>query len=121
VKTLEELRQQIGVRILEVGPDGGAGLIQHGKLEASVIWSYGCGWEHVSIAPRKKSYTPSWDEMCWLKETFFNDDEWVVQFHPPAAEYVNNVSNCLHLWRPIQETMPTPPAWMVGIKGLKLR
>ncbi|MBQ6053009.1 MAG: hypothetical protein IJL30_06990 [Clostridia bacterium] len=47
---------------------------------------------------------------------FFRDDEVVVQYHPAKSEYVNNLPNCLHLWRPRQIAMPTPPSIMVGIR-----
>lgn len=65
----------------------------------------------------KPMYTPTWEEMCRLKDMFFRDDEVVVQYHPAKSEYVNNMPNCLHLWRPIEQPMPTPPAIMVGIKA----
>lgn len=116
MKKLEELKQTSNLLIGSVGVDGGRGKIHYGKLVASVIWSNGGGWEHVSIAPYRRSYTPSWDEMCKLKDMFFYDDEVVVQYHPAKSEYVNNVSNCLHLWRPLNDVLPTPPVIMVGIK-----
>ncbi len=47
---------------------------------------------------------------------FFNEDETVVEYHPAKSEYVNNIPNCLHLWRPLNEHMPTPPSIMVGVK-----
>ena len=121
MKTLEEIRELNNLRIIKTGVDGGCGEIQYGRLKGTVIWSNGGGWEHVSIAPYNRNYTPSWSEMCKLKEMFFRPEEWVVQFHPAETEYVNNVGNCLHLWRPITQTLPTPPAWMVGLKGAKLR
>lgn len=34
------------------------------------------------------------------KDMFFKEDEIVVQYHPAKSEYVNNMPNCLHLWRP---------------------
>lgn len=117
MKTLEELRDTANLLIRQTGADGGYGEIQYGKLRGSVIWSFGGGWEHVSVSPYKHSYTPSWDEMCRLKDMFWNDDEVVVQYHPAKSEYVNNMPNCLHLWRPINETMPTPPSIMVGIRN----
>jgi hypothetical protein len=40
----------------------------------------------------------------------------VVQYHPAKSEYVNNMPNCLHLWRPVNEAMPTPPSIMVGVR-----
>jgi len=54
--------------------------------------------------------------MCALKDMFFREDETVVQYHPAKSEYVNNRPNCLHLWKPTAEELPTPPAIMVGIK-----
>lgn len=117
MKTLEELKATPNLSIFNTATDGGVGVIwQAGKRYGSVIWSNGGGWEHVSIAPYKKNHTPTWDEMCRLKEMFFRDDEVVVQYHPAKSEYVNNMPNCLHLWRPLNEVMPTPPTIMIGMK-----
>ena len=116
MKPLKELINTPNLCIQHTGYDGGSGYVQFGNMRASVIWSNGGGWEHVSMAPYKHSYVPSWADMCKLKEMFFGPDEWVVQFHPPESEYVNNMQNCLHLWRPIDAEMPTPPSWMVGLK-----
>lgn len=117
MKTYEDLRDVPGLRICELGTDGGMGeLWRAGKPWATVIWSFGGGWEHVSIRPIKKSHTPTWGEMCALKDAFFREDEVVVQYHPAKSEYVNNVPNCLHLWRPLNDAMPTPPSIMVGVK-----
>ena len=117
VRTLEELKRTRNLRVIATAEDGGAGEVQYGKLTGSVIWSFGGGWEHVSIAPYRKSYTPSWGEMCRLKDMFFYGDEVVVQFHPAKSQYVSNVDNCLHLWRPINEKLPTPPSIMVGVRN----
>lgn len=118
MRTLEELKHTPNLMIKCTGNDGGCGEIyKAGKSFATVIWSNGGGWDHVSIAPYKKTCIPSWKDMCDLKDMFFNHEETVVQFHPPKSEYVNNVSNCLHLWRPINENMPTPPSIMVGIRS----
>ena len=46
-------------------------------------------------------------------DRFWGDDQWVVEFHPPASEYVNNMENCLHLWRPINKELPTPASILV--------
>lgn len=117
MKTNDELRNTPNLLISRTSVDGGMGvLFRAGKQFASVIWSNGGGWEHVSVSPFKKSYTPSWDEMCSLKDMFFHDDEVVVQYHPAKSEYVNNMPNCLHLWRPMHEKMPTPPSIMVGVR-----
>lgn len=117
MKTFEELKQTPNLLIIRTGLDGGIGeTFKIGKRYGSVIWSFGGGWEHVSVCPYKHSHTPTWDEMCSLKDMFFRDDEVVVQYHPAKSEYVNNMPNCLHLWRPINEVLPTPPSIMVGVK-----
>ena len=66
---------------------------------ASVIWDTKNGYEHVSVSPRHKFRTPTWDDMCFLKDVFFDDEEEVYQIHPKKSEYVNFRENCLHLWR----------------------
>ena len=47
---------------------------------------------------------------------FFREDEVVIQYHPAKSEYVNNVPNCLHLWKSQKQDMPTPSSIMVGVK-----
>ena len=116
MKTLEQLRKTPRLIVEIESIDGGMGIIALTKWTGTVIWSFGGGWEHVSVSPMKKHITPSWDDMCRIKDMFFNDDEWVVQFHPAKSEYVNNMPNCLHVWRPISEKLPTPPSWMTGCK-----
>lgn len=117
MKTLEEIKKIPGLLIVKTAHDGGMGWLCRGKKPwASVVWSWGGGWDHVSISPCKKSYTPSWDEMCELKDDFFYEDEAVVQYHPAKSEYVNNVRNCLHIWKPQNEALPIPPSYMVGLK-----
>lgn len=59
--------------------------------------SDGGGWEHVSVSTIERC--PTWDEMCKVKSLFWDDDDLVVQYHPPASEYVNNHPYTLHLWR----------------------
>jgi hypothetical protein len=81
-----------------------------------VICSDGMGWEHVSVSLPDRC--PTWDEMCWIKSLFWDAHECVVQYHPPEREYVNNHAYCLHLWRPTDQRMPTPPQFMVGVKDL---
>ncbi len=72
-------------------------------------------WEHVSVRAVKqfgkqfKSFTPTWDEMCFVKSLFWDDEDCVVQFHPPKSEYVNIHPNVLHLYRPVEDEIPMPP------------
>lgn len=69
-------------------------------------------WEHVSVSTRGRC--PTWDEMCYVKNLFWSEEETVVQYHPPKSEYVNMAKTCLHLWR-YKGEMPMPGKWMVGI------
>lgn len=116
MKTPEEIMKTPNLLISHIQKDGGFGEIRFLKMSCSVVWSNGGGWEHVSIAPYKRSCIPSWDDMCKVKDMFWQDDEAVIQIHPAKKDYVNNVPNCLHLWRPINETLPLPPSIMVGLR-----
>lgn len=74
-------------------------------------------WEHVSVRAidYKGERVPTWEEMCFIKAAFWDDEECVVQFHPPRSEYVNNHPYVLHLWKPIGLEMPRPPKIAVGV------
>ncbi len=76
-----------------------------------VVVSWGDGWDHVSVSKPKR--VPTWDEMCFVKDIFFNPDECVIQYHPPQSAYVNIHPNCLHLWRQQNGSPPLPPSYMV--------
>lgn len=114
MKKIEEIRELANFKVEQVSHDGGYGVIyKDRKPYGSVIWSFGEGWEHVSIAPFNRRRKPDWDDMCRLKDMFFYDDEVVVQYHPAKKDYVNILDNCLHLWRPTEGTFPTPPTILV--------
>jgi hypothetical protein len=83
-----------------------------------IIASDGMGWEHVSVSC--KTRCPSWSEMCFVKDLFWDDEETVIQYHPPRSQYVDNCSHCLHLWKPIGMDIPLPPTILVGMKGVEL-
>lgn len=117
MKSLEELQTTPHLIIGRVGMDGGSGEVHLQKWSGSVIWSYGGGWDHVSVAPYKKHITPSWEDMCMIKNMFFDEDEVAVQFHPAKSEYVNKMPNCLHIWKPQTEKLPVPDSLMVGLKA----
>ena len=78
------------------------------------IFSWGCGFEHLSVSTPIK--TPTWDQMCFMKDIFWKDDEVCMQIHPKKENYVNNMQYCLHIWRPIDKEIPTPPNIMVGFR-----
>lgn len=90
-------------------------------------------WEHVSVHAFKPegrragrligigsepskgaSRTPTWREMCQVKDLFWDGEDVVIQYHPRRSEYVNCHPHTLHLWRPLDATVPTPPAMFVG-------
>jgi hypothetical protein len=54
--------------------------------------------------------------MCWVKNLFWEEHEMCVQYHPPKSEYVNCHPHVLHLWKPINMTIPLPPSLLVGPK-----
>ena len=81
-----------------------------------IIASDGEGWEHVSVhcASFEKDRTPTWSEMCKIKDLFWDEEDCVVQFLPPKSEYVNLHPHTLHLWRKIGEDIITPPKILIG-------
>ena len=114
MKSWDEIKRLDRVIWANITDGGAAGFIKMYGWSGSVVVSTGAGWEHVSVSPEKKRITPSWDDMCKLKEMFFNEDEAVIQIHPPKADYVNMVPNCLHLWRCTYKEMVLPPRILVG-------
>lgn len=76
------------------------------------------GWEHVSVSVRRAfgsrdNIMPDWDVMKFVKDTFWGDDETVLQFHPKRDEYVNIHTNVLHLWKQVGVDAPLPSKEMV--------
>lgn len=86
---------------------GGAFLVPFENRELHVIASRGGDWDHVSVSLNTRC--PNWREMCFIKELFFDDEDCVIQYHPPKSKYVNYHPYCLHLWRPHQIEIPLPP------------
>lgn len=68
-------------------------------------------WEHVSVS--LSSRPPNWQEMCWVKDKFWYEDELVIQFHPPKAQYINFHPHCLHLWKP-PYPVQLPPSILIA-------
>ena len=56
-------------------------------------------WEHVSVSVFTSDRLPKWNEMAQIKDLFWKEEVYVLQFHPAKSDYVNLVDNCLHLWR----------------------
>lgn len=75
------------------------------------------GWEPVSVHStneKGKSRTPTWREMVFVKETFWDPEDVVMQLHPRRSVYVNLHPYTLHLWRSVTQPIPEPPAILVG-------
>jgi len=114
MRNIEEIKQNRKLKIEEIGEDGGRCFtyLPGSHAKAMIIFSWGGGWDHVSISYRNRC--PSWEEMCAVMDIFFGPDECAVQYHPPEKDYVNRHPYCLHLWKPQGNDMPRPPKWMVG-------
>jgi hypothetical protein len=97
----------------EIGNNGLFRIVTKSKVFKAIA-SDGGGWEHVSVSLPDRC--PTWEEMSFIKAIFWDDEDCVVQFHPPKSEYVNNHLFCLHLWRPTDRELPQPPSIFVGLK-----
>jgi len=106
----ERVTRGIPPQMITTDADGMNGVFGVGTL--TVIASDGDGWDHVSVSHPTRC--PTWREMQRVRECFFKENEWVVQYSPPKSEHVNFMETCLHLWRPQHGHMPTPPKRLVG-------
>lgn len=100
-------------RLYGTNGDGGNGVFKvfvNGRSFRSIA-SNGGGWEHVSVS--RQNRCPTWEEMCAIKDMFFEPEEVCVEYHPRHSEYVNNHPYCLHIWRPTGQELPTPPVGFV--------
>ena len=64
-------------------------------------------WEHVLVSTPVR--TPTWEEMDYVRQLFWPDEETPVQFHVGGSAKKNLHEHCLHLWRPIGVKIPLPP------------
>ena len=104
-----------GLRIGSHTGDGNMVAVDHPSGDRHVF-SASTGWEHVSVQADRG--TPTWDEMCFVKNLFWDQEECVIEYHPPLSEYVKCNPYCLHLWRPRHATIPTPSVSIVE-RGFK--
>lgn len=109
MRSIDEIRSNGRLQIVKEGIDGGMGYVNLPitKGPLAVVFSWGGGWDHISVSHRNR--TPTWDEMCMVKDIFFDEEECVVQYHPPKSHYVNNHPYCLHLWKPQNHEIIMPP------------
>lgn len=80
--------------------------------------SDGLEWEHVSVSASTPKRCPNWEEMCFVKDMFWDAEDCIIQYHPPKSDYVNCHPYVLHLWRPIGIEIPRPPFILVGPKSV---
>lgn len=110
MRRMRELRRNERLKVRDGSIHGGYGEVTINGWIGSVVWGNDeDGWEHVSVSPYNESVTPSWDDMCQVKDIFFDDEEIAIQIHPKKSEYVNAMKNCLHLWRPKDQTVFEKP------------
>lgn len=127
MRDINEIKQTSGIVIKREGRDGFGGTVfpieyKNGKVKVinridkalHFIFSWGCGFEHLSVSTPVK--TPTWEQMQKMKEIFWRDDEVCMQLHPKKEDYVDNMPYCLHIWKPIEKEIPTPPSIMVGFR-----
>lgn len=99
MRSIEQIKRSLPYIRTVIG-DTFASEITIGKCKGSVVFSNNeGGYEHVSFAPYSGKI-PKWDDMCELKELFWDCEEEVYQIMPKKSQYVNIKDNCLHLWRP---------------------
>ena len=131
MKDIEEIKKTTGMKLKMEGQDGFGGTVykityKNGKPKVSnkyednlnFIFSWGCGFEHLSVSTPVR--TPTWEQMCFMKDIFWRDDEVCMQLHPKKEDYVDNMPYCLHIWKPIDKEIPTPPSIMVGFRKGKM-
>ena len=109
MKEIKKIKDTMNLFVDQEGYDGFCGrwFNKDDNKMYTYVFSYGGGWEHLSVSlPRK---TPSWDVMCRMKDIFWNEDEVCIEYHPRKTDYVNMHEHCLHIWRPIDKEIPTPP------------
>lgn len=76
-----------------------------------IVACRGHGWDHVSVS--RIDRCPVWEEMEFVKRTFFKPTETAMQLHVPVSDHISCFPFCLHLWRPRLVRIPTPPTNMV--------
>lgn len=70
-------------------------------------------WEHVSVSARRDNRRnaariPTWREMCFIKDRFWDPEDVAIQYHPRRSRYVDHNPYVLHLWRHKTIAIPEP-------------
>lgn len=90
------------------------------QVRLRFIGSWGKGWDHVSVSLVDRC--PTWEEMCFIKDLCFFENECVMQLHPPKEDWVDCHPFCLHLWKPTARGLeiPRPAKELVGGVGVEV-
>jgi hypothetical protein len=119
MKEIGKLLNHHRLNILASSDDGLMATLVHPLYKPGamcIVASNGMGYDHVSVSFAKRC--PTWEEMCMVKDIFFDDVETVIQFHPKKSEYINNHPYCLHLWKKQGENYELPSSIMTGFRDL---
>lgn len=70
MKKLEEIKNTVNLQIKSEGADGFMGVYYDSATGKwlTFIFSWGLDWEHLSVSMKNK--TPSWEQMCRMKDIF---------------------------------------------------
>lgn len=103
---------RFGVFYIPQGIDALIVIFDDGTYGEPINGTYtGSGWEHLSCRVKMgkgQERVPSYSELNWLKQLFWDDEECVMHLYPPKSEHVNNHPFVLHLWRPLHAEIPRP-------------
>lgn len=111
-----QFRNHLDPKLGSDDSDGNNGLFQF-AIQGYIfncIASDGLDWEHVSITI-DRNRTPNWEQMCFIKDVFWDEEDIVVQYHPSKSQYVNMHPYCLHLWRNTKYDIISPPPELIGV------
>jgi len=115
---IEKYRVKSGIKKSDASyGNNGVFIIPGKRFYLVCLVSDGAGWEHVSVKvnahPSTPQRLPTWDEMNFIKQLFWDDAETVVQFHPRKDNYVNFHPFVLHLWKQVDSVFELPPRELV--------
>ena len=101
MKDMNELRKYVTNYKYNLNKHG-TFVIPFNDKDCFVVASNKFGWEHVSMHMEGDNgyikRTPNNEEMQFLRNLFFYENDIVVEFHPKKEDYINNHGYVLHLW-----------------------
>lgn len=99
MRTIDEIKKKVLMSRNPFSEMSGYINLKSGRQVTFVAGRNEEGNEHVSVSYHGMKKLPTWEEMCEVKDIFWNEEEEVVQIHPKHSQYVN-IGEVLHLWRP---------------------